>query len=63
MDIGALSMTTSQTQLRQQASIAIEKKIMDTSKTQNNELLNMLNASNPAPVQHPTLGTLFDKAI
>ena len=57
MDIAALSSGLSQLKLQQNVSLALTKKAMDLSETENNELLKMLNSSVP---NHPTLGRTID---
>jgi hypothetical protein len=57
MDIAALSIGMSQSQLQQSVSLAVTKKAMDNSETQSNGLLQLMNT---ASAPHPTLGKSID---
>lgn len=57
MDIPALSIAMSQTELQQNVSVALSKKVMDFSQTQGEGLLQMLRTP-MAP--HPTSGNRID---
>lgn len=61
MDIAALSMGMKQVQLQQSMGIALTKKFMDMAQAQQNDLINMIDASTPAP--HPTSGKAIDVSI
>jgi len=56
MDVAKISMAMSQAQLKQQASLAVLKKAMNTAEMAGEGLVNMLNQSVP----HPHLGGKVD---
>ncbi|MGE6257587.1 YjfB family protein [Heyndrickxia sporothermodurans] len=60
MDIAALSIGLHHTQLQQNISLALTKKVMENSKVQMEGIVNVLNTSTPVPTSHPTLGKTFD---
>ncbi|MBO8156665.1 MAG: YjfB family protein [Bacillaceae bacterium] len=61
MDAAKLSMAFSQSQIRQEASLALMNKAMGQMKQQGNDLIQMLEKSAPSPAgSHPTLGKHVD---
>lgn len=62
MDIAALSMVMSQTQVKQQANLSVMKMTMDTGNIQAVEMLEMLQDSTQALEQaiDPNLGRMID---
>ncbi|UOQ45375.1 YjfB family protein [Halobacillus salinarum] len=56
MDIAALSMAMSTTQLKQQSSLAIMDKAMTNAEDRGNQMVEMLEKSIP----HPNLGNQID---
>ncbi|WP_255822175.1 YjfB family protein [Halobacillus shinanisalinarum] len=59
MDIAAASMIMSQAHVRQQASLAVMDKTMQTSEAKGNQMVQMLQQS-VQPVPHPTHGSQID---
>ena len=59
MDIAAMSMALSQSQVKQQASLSVMKQAMSIAETNTAGLLQMLNVSNEN-TPHPYLGTNID---
>ena len=59
MDIASLSLNMSQAALKNNASIALAKKVMNVSQQQGSDLLQMLNQPVIA-TPHPTLGHHID---
>ena len=57
MDIAALSIVMNQSQLKQQASLAVVKKAMNTAEMNGSQLIEMLEKSTPP---HPHLGHKVD---
>lgn len=55
MDIAALSIVNSNTQLREAASLCIMKKVMDTSKENASEMTKMMES-----LAQPNLGSIID---
>lgn len=60
MDIAALSIVMKQSQLKQQASLAVMKSVMTTADTNANHLIEMLNQSIVPNASHPNLGGKID---
>lgn len=60
MDIAALSVVMKQAQVKQQASLEVVKKAMNTAETNGNYLIEMLEQSTPPSAPHPHLGTKID---
>lgn len=58
MDIAALSTVLSQVQVKQQASLSVMKKVMDTGNNQAIDMLQMMEASTEAV--DPNLGRTID---
>ncbi|RSL29969.1 putative motility protein [Salibacterium salarium] len=63
MDIGAMSMAHSQGQAKQQASLSIMNKAMDTGEQQGEFVNNMLESSQPQQAAHPSKGSSVDVSI
>ncbi|MFZ4451047.1 YjfB family protein [Salibacterium aidingense] len=66
MDIAAMSMAQSQGQVKQQASMSVMKKAMDTGEQQGEFINKMLETSGPAQVQqaaHPYKGASVDLSL
>mgnify|MGYP001301407095 CR=1 FL=1 len=60
MDIAALSIVMNQSQLKQQASLAVMKSAMTTAETNAGNLIEMLKQSTPPNAPHPHLGGKID---
>jgi len=60
MDIAALSVVMNQSQLKQQASLAIVKKAMTTAEVNGSQLIEMLEQSTAPNAPHPNLGGKID---
>lgn len=60
MDIAALSMAMSQTQLMQNVSLAVAGKVMETQQIQAQQMTEMMES---ADAPHPTLGQKIDISI
>jgi len=63
MDIAAISTVMSQNQVKQQAGIMVAKKVMDSTKISNDNLLKMLDASKIENIVKPHLGGNIDVKI
>ncbi|MGM9945700.1 MAG: YjfB family protein [Lysinibacillus sp.] len=60
MDIAALSIAMSQSQLMQNVSLAVADKIMET---QQQQVQQMIELTESAPAPHPSLGQMIDISI
>lgn len=56
MDITALSTDLSQAAVQQDASLRLQKMVMDGAKDQGAELVKMIASASPAPITDPQLG-------
>ncbi|WP_243356222.1 YjfB family protein [Bacillus litorisediminis] len=64
MDIPLLSMSLSQSNLQSQVDLSLMKKVMNTSETNANGLMKMLESSSvSAPSVHPFLGQKIDVQV
>lgn len=60
LDIAALSIVMKQSQVKQQASLAVMKNAMSTAETNGNALIDMLHQSTANQAPHPHLGGQVD---
>lgn len=60
MDIAALSVVMKQSQVKQQAGLAVMKNTMSTAEANGNALIEMLNKSTTSQAPHPHLGGQID---
>ena len=60
MDIAALSIGLSHSEVKQQASLAVMNNVIDQAKIESINMIQMLEQSASMPVQHPYLGSKID---
>ncbi|HEY5556543.1 YjfB family protein [Acetobacterium sp.] len=65
MDIAAVSMSLSQMQVSQQASVSVLKMAMETGTQQMTEMIKMAESTTApaAPSPSPTIGQMFDVTV
>ena len=60
MDVAALSITMSQSQLMQNVSLAVADQVMETQQQQVQQMTDLMES---APAPHPNLGQMIDISI